>query len=196
MKARITAKRHEFYNTTFNVSFLNYDIAAGIIENTKRIVTADFESVEFMFDAPWEESIVKNREILNIKKPREASYYMYFVIIKSIEAHLGEEVKTLMIIDDRDTVLKKMLTKNIVLVANGRPVEINLTGQRYSNVFSVRINDINREDFITGCQVEIEEIKDELKKYTKRYNELVYTMQSIYNNAHRNSSNIHRINGA
>lgn len=197
MKGRVKLDAHEFYNSVFDIGFLSFEMAAGQEERTGSVVAAQFEDVDFIYDAPWEEKVIKNREILNIKKPREASYYMYFILISAIEEHIKAEIDELQILSERDSLSKNMWVKKIKLAANGIPVVINISGKKYSNEFDVRTVDMERQEFVKECEEEIEKAQNGLRLYTKRINGLMYTIQLIkYDKNSNNKSNTDRMLGA
>lgn len=197
MRAKIIADNHEYSGAEFRISFLSYDMAAGTLPETGGIVAAAIEELEFIYDADWEKKIINNREVLNIKKPREASYFMYSAVIQSIEGHLGEELGELVIIEDKDSSLKNTWMKNITILANGRPVNVNITGKKLSNSFSITAVDMKKDEFLEKCEREVGKLQNGLKKYTKRLNGLVYTIQLIKNdNITENKSKLSRIEGA
>lgn len=179
MKARVIDTKHEFYDCTFEVSYLSYEKAAGRDTKSKDIIAAGFDELEFICDTNWEEEIVRNREILNIKKPKKASYYMYYVLIKSIEAHIKTNIKELLILDENELDSKSVWMKKIVAAANNNPIIINITGKNYSNNFDVRITDGDTKEFIDECRAEIEKLQIGLKRDAKRINGLVDTVKSI-----------------
>lgn len=179
MKARVIETKHEFYDCIFQVAYLSYDNTAGYDVKSKDIIAAGFDEVEFIYDADWEEEIVKNREILNVKKPKKASYYMYFVLIKSIIEHMGLNIDKLSILHDNEYDSKKVWIKRIAASVNGNPININITGQNYSNKFDISITDVKNEIFIKDCMEEIEKLQIGLKKDAKRINGLMNTIKSV-----------------
>lgn len=179
MKARVIQTKHEFYDCTFEVAYLSYENIAGRDLKSGDIIAASFDEVEFKYDANWEENVIRNREILNIKKPKKASFYMYYTIIKSIEEHIGIDIDELLILDDKELNSKKVWIKKIIIAANCNPIAINITGQNYSNKFDIKLTDMNQEEFINECQSEIVKLQIGLKGYAKRINGLVNTIQSI-----------------
>lgn len=191
MRAKVTANNHEYNGEEFKVSFLSFDMAAGTHTGTGDVIAASLEELEFIFDAEWEEKIINNREILNIKKPREASYFMYSAIIQSVEGHLGEALKELVLVEDKDSSLKNTWMKNITILANDRPVNVNITGKKLSNSFSITAIDMKKGEFLEKCEREADKLQNGLKKYIKRLNGLVYTIQLIKNdNITKNKSNL------
>jgi hypothetical protein len=179
LKARVTEPKHEFYGCEFEVAYLSYENTAGKDLKTKDIIAAGFDEVDFIFDANWEEEIVRNREILNIKKPKKASYYMYYALIKSIEGHIGLCIKDLLILDDNELDSKKVWIKKIIAAANNKPLVINITGQNYSNKFDIKLSYMDNQEFIKECGEEIDRLQIGLKKYRKRINGLMNTVKSI-----------------
>lgn len=179
MKARVIESKHEFYGCTFEVAYLSYANAAGYDIKSRDIISAGFEEVEFIYDAHWEKEVVKNREILNIKKPRKASYYMYFILIKSIKEHMGLGINELLILNDNEYDSKKVWIKKIGASVNGNPININITGENYSNKFQIKITDVDNDLFIKDCMEEIERLQIGLKRDAKRINGLVETVKSI-----------------
>lgn len=179
MKARVIETKHEFYNCTFEVAYLSYDNAAGHDLKSKDIIAAGFDEIEFIYDAGWEDKIINNREILNVKKPKKASYYMYFVLMKSIEEHIGTDIDELLILHDNVYDSKKVWIKRIVASVNGNPININITGQNYSNKFDIRITDVDNEIFIEDCMEEIKKLQIGLKKDAKRINGLMNTIELV-----------------
>lgn len=179
MKARVIDAKHEFYGCTFEVAYLSYANAAGYDIKSRNIISAGFEEIEFIYDADWEKEIVKNREILNIKKPRKASYYMYFILIKSIEEHIGMGINELLILKDNEYDSKKVWIKKIGASVNGNPININITGENYSNKFQIKITDVENDLFIKDCIEEIERLQIGLKRDAKRINGLVKAVKSI-----------------
>jgi hypothetical protein len=179
LKARVIEPKHEFYDCIFEVAYLSYENIAGRDSKSGDIIAARFDEVEFKCDANWEESIIRNRDILNIKKPKKASFYMYYAIIKSIEEHIGLSIDELLILDDNELDSKKVWIKKIIAAANSNPIAINITGQNYSNKFDIKLTDMNKEEFIKECQSEIVKLQIGLKGYEKRINGLMNTVQSI-----------------
>lgn len=177
MKAKVIESKHEFYDCIFEVSCLSYENAAGRDIKSMDIVAASFDQLEFMYDANWEEEIIRNREILNIKKPKKASYCMYYALIKSIEAHMGLKIEKLLILDDSELDSKKVWMKKIIAAANNKPIIINITGKNYSNKFDIRITDGDSKEFIEECRMEIERLQIGLKRDAKRINGLVDTIK-------------------
>lgn len=181
MKARVIEASHEFYDCIFEVSCLSYDNAAGRDVKTGDVIAAGFEQLEFIYDGEWEREIVENREILNIKKPRKASYYMYLALVKSLEAHIGDEIRELVILDEKEIDGKKVWMKNIKAAANNSPLTINITGKNYSNKFDIRITEGDRDEFMEECRGEIERLQIGLKRDAKRINGLVDTIKDMKN---------------
>ena len=179
MKARVIQLKHEFYDCIFEVAYLSYENIAGRDSKSGDIIAASFDEVKFKCDTNWEESIIRNRDILNIKKPKKASFYMYYAIIKSIEEHIGLGIDELLILDDNELDSKKVWIKKIIAAANSNPIAINITGQNYSNKFDIKLTDMNKEEFIKECQSEIVKLQIGLKGYEKRINGLMNTVQSI-----------------
>lgn len=173
--------KHGLYNCKFEVGFLSYEMAAGRDTVSGSVVAAEFEDIDFIYDEAWEEKIIKNRNILNINKPKEASYYIYFILISAIEEHIKEDINELQILSDTDNHSKNMWVKRIELSANGSPIRINISGKKYTNSFDVRTTDIDKEEFILDCEEEIKKVQSGLKLYTKRLNGLMYTIQLIKN---------------
>lgn len=179
MKARVIDPKHEFYNCIFEVACLSYENAAGRDIKSRDIIAASFEELEFIYDSKWEEDIIRNREILNIKKPKKASYYMYYVLIKSIEEHIGLDIGKLIVLVDNELDSKKVWIKKVIAAVNDRPVTINITGKNYTNKFDIRIIDEDNEEFIMKCRSEIEKLQIGLKNDAKRINGLADTIKSI-----------------
>jgi hypothetical protein len=179
MKFNIKSDMHEFAGRICDVKFLSHNKVLGLDVVSKNRVEAEFDDVEFIFDASWEEELIRNREILRVTKPEQASYYMYYAILKSIEAHIEDEVKNIVVIKDKDMNTKKVWIKKIEAFANGKPILIDITGKKYSNIFDIKITDLNKEDFMYDCEKELEKLKIGLNDYAKRINGLVYTMQSM-----------------
>ncbi|EYE89024.1 hypothetical protein Q428_04970 [Fervidicella metallireducens AeB] len=179
MKGRIINKNHEYYDSVINVEFLNSELIAGRVSDNGEIVAAEFNEVEFIFEARWEEKLIKNRDILNIRKPKEASYYMYKVLIQSIEEHLGEEIERVSVVSDKNSSSRDVWIKDIRIVVNSRILYISMTGVRYENVFDVRIKDLNKEEFIEECTEKLNEMTNGLSKYIKRINGLKQTIQML-----------------
>jgi hypothetical protein len=179
VKAKVIEKKHEFFGSTFEVAYLAYDKIAGNDLINKDIIAAGLDEVEFIFDAEWEKEIIYNSEVLNIKKPKKASYYMYYAIIKSIIEHTGEAIRDLIILDDNEMDSKKVWIKKIKASANEKPIIINITGQNYNNVFEIKITDMDRDEFIKDCEDEINKLKIGLDLYAKRINGLMYTISSL-----------------
>lgn len=181
MKCKIIEKNHQYFNIVFDVKYLSYNTIAGTSRGLSDIIVARFEEVEFIYDLPWEEEVVKNREILKIKRPNEASYYMYFAIIKALEEHINERIEDMVMVKDGDYASKKVWGKKIKIAVNGKPVLVDITGRRYSNVFDIRITDLDRDEFLEDCAIEVEKLKIGLNNYAKRINGLMYTMNLIKN---------------
>jgi hypothetical protein len=182
MKARVIDQSHEYFDTVFNVKYLSYDRLAGVDTIYGDIVAAGFDEVEFYYDAPWEEEIIKSREILNIKKPKKASYCMYYMIIKAIEEHIGENIRDITVVDTREADMNKVWIKNVYAAVNGYTILINIVGKNNCNCFDIKISNINMEEFINCCETEIIKLKIGLDTYTKRINGLQYTIQSLREN--------------
>jgi hypothetical protein len=104
---------------------------------------------------------------------------MYYAIIKSIEEHTGINIDELLILDDKELNSKKVWIKKIITAANSNPIAINITGQNYSNKFDIKLTDMNKEEFIKECQSEIAKLQIGLKKYEKRIDGLIKTVQSL-----------------
>lgn len=179
MKARVREPKHEFYGCEFEVAYLSYDNTGGRDTKSNDIIVAGFDEVEFIFDAEWEEEIIRNKEILNIKKPKKASYYMYYAIIKSIESHIGLCIKDLLILDDNEIDSKKVWVKKVIAAANNKPIIINITGQNYLNKFDIKLSSMDNQEFTKECKEEIDKLQIGLKRYGKRINGLVNTIKSI-----------------
>lgn len=179
LKAKVIKPDHEFYDCTFEVAYLSYENIAGRDSNSGDIIAANFDEVEIKCDTSWEEIIIGNREILNIKKPGKAPFYMYYAIIKSIEEHMGTSINKLIILDDKEFITKKVWVKKIIVAANENPIAINIVGQNYSSKFNVSLTDMNKEDFIMKCQSEIVKLQIGLDAYEKRINGLINTVQSL-----------------
>lgn len=181
----------------FNISFLSYEMAAGREEGSDNIIAAAIEDIDFIYDSAWEKKIIENREILGIKKPKDASYFMYSAIVQAIEGHIGENIKEFVIIEDKDSVLKKAWMKKITALVNGRAVVINITGKRLSNTFSITASDVEADEMLNICERESNKVQNGLKKYTKRLNGLMYTIQLIKNDKlNRTSTEFDKITGA
>jgi hypothetical protein len=179
LKARVIEPKHEFYDCTFRVAYLSYENTAGKDVRSGDIIAAGIDEVEFICDADWEEEIVNNREILNVMKPKKASHYMYYALIKSIEEHIGLKIESLLILEDNGFDSKKVWIKKITAAANGKPITINITGQNYSNKFDIKLTDMDNQEFINKCQKEIEKLEIGLKMHGKRINGLVSIIKSI-----------------
>jgi hypothetical protein len=176
LKARIVDPEHQLYNEIFNVSFISVDTAAGIDIQTGEIIAASFDDIEFIYELPYEEEIIKHREILSIKKPREASFAMYSVILNCMEEFIGGDIESIVIVNDVDSKSKKVWVKHINAAVNGIPISIDISGKKYDNVFDIKVSDINKDEFIFSCEREICKVQNGLKLYTKRLNGLMYTI--------------------
>lgn len=181
MRAEIIEKQHAFYKSIFNVCFISGDAVAGVKTDSKDVISASINEVSFIYDSPWEEKVMANREILNIKKPKEASYYIYYVLLKSIEEHTGGKIEHIIVVDDVEDISKNIWNKRIKAVISGHPIQIDIAGKKYENTFDIRINDMNKDVLLEECQNEIEKLKIGLDLYTKRLNGLMYTIQSLKN---------------
>lgn len=179
MKAKIIDEKNNSYGKIFEVVHLSFDTAAGYEKGIRVPIYAPLKAIEFIFDYNWEKEIVKHRNILNIIKPKKASYYLYYAILKSLRDHLGEEIIEIDVIKDSDEDVKRAWIKRIEVVCNGRPISVEIVGKNYANVFDIKASDIKIEEFIRECQEEIEELKIGLDLYTKRINGLVYTIKNL-----------------
>lgn len=177
MKARIVNLEHQQYDEVFKVSYICIDTAAGIDVQTGDIIAADFEDVEFIYEFPYEEYIIEHREILYIKKPAEASYEMYYIILKSIEEFLHSSVESIVIVNDIDSKNKKVWIKHVNAAVNGVPVSIDVSGKKYDNVIDIKISDVDKEEFLCSCEKELYKVQNGLRLYTKRLNGLMYTIK-------------------
>jgi hypothetical protein len=181
MKCRVVSENHTHYNVIFDVRFLSYNLVKGLDKNTYNKIDVGFEDVEFICDATWEEELIKCRDVLNITKPEEASYYFYYAVLKSLEAHLGSAIENMVVIRENDLASKKVWIKKVEACVNGRPVVIEVTGKKKSNNFDIQVTDIDKELFKQDCERELEKLKIGLKDYTKRINGLMYTMYMMDN---------------
>lgn len=182
MRAKIINKDNNLYNREIIVCYLRTDKIAGIDIVTKKPVVMPYEDIELKFDNDWEEKVINQRDILEIKKPDEASNYMYYAILNSIEEHIGEEISELIVVEDKDMSSKKKLwIKTIMAFVNGSPIKINMSGQRYSNVYDIRISSVDKDEFVDYCQTESNKLENGLLMYTKRLNGLMYTIDSLKN---------------
>lgn len=179
MKGRIINRNHEYYGSVINVEFLNNELIAGRITDKDEIIAAEFQEIEFIFEAVWEEKLIKNRDLLNIRKPKEASYYMYKVLIQSIEEHLDEEIETISVVSDKNSLSRDVWIKDIRIVVNTRVLYISMTGVRYENIFDVRVKDLDKEEFIEECTEKLNQMTNGLSKYIKRINGLKKTIHML-----------------
>jgi hypothetical protein len=182
MKCRVVSENHAHFNVIFDVRFLSYNLIRGLDKNTLNKIDVGFEDVEFIFDAGWEEELVKCRDMFSIKKPDEASYYFYYAVLKSLEAHVGGGIENMTVIKEHDLASKRVWIKKAEALVNGRPVIIEITGKKKCNTFDINITDIDKEDFIHDCEKELEKLKIGLQDYAKRINGLMYTMQQMEDN--------------
>lgn len=181
MRARVIDPKHEYYDCSFIVSYLSYNNIAGRGRDSRDIIAATFDEVEFLFDNGWEEEIVNSREILNIKKPKKASYYMYYAILKSIEAYVGSQDLDLFILEETEIASKKVWTKKIIAYAGFHPIQIDVTGQNFINRFDIKVADMDSKDFICECRREKEKLEIGLKDQAKRINGLNYIIENVNN---------------
>ena len=179
MLAKVVNKKNEYCGRTYNVSYLSNNTAAGYDIASRDAVLANLNDIEVTCEEEWERSILDNKEILQIKKPYGASYFMYYALLNALLLHFKGPVKNFLIIQDEDNYKTGIWTKEIKAVINGRPVLINISGSKYKNVFDIYINDINKKEFEEECKREIEKVKNGLKLYTKRLNGLMYTIQLL-----------------
>lgn len=182
MKCRVVSENHTHYNVLFDVRFLSYNLVRGIDKSTLNRIDVGFEDVEFIFDAGWEEELVKCRDIFSIKKPSEASYYFYYAVLKSLEAHVGGAIENMTVIKENDLASKRVWIKKAEAFVNGKPVIIEVTGKKKCNNFDINITDIDKEDFIHDCEKELEKLKIGLQEHTKRINGLMDTIHQMKDN--------------
>jgi hypothetical protein len=179
MKCRVISENHTHFNVIFDVRFLSYNLVRVLDKTTNNKLDIGFEDVEFLCDAAWEEELIKYRDVFNIKKPEEASYYFYYAVLKSLEAHVGSNIENMVVINDNDLASKRVWIKKAEALVNGRPVIIEVTGKKKCNNFDIQITDIDKEDFLRDCEKELEKLKIGLQDYTKRINGLMYTMHQV-----------------
>lgn len=178
MKAKIIYKNHPNYNCIINVFHISLDGVTGKLSQGERIM-APFNKVQLIYDAKWEEKIMMHKDILGIKRPPKAPLYMYYVIIEAIEKHIGGRIENITILREVDNEFKKVWNKRIYGAVNGQPLGIEIGANNYSNMFDIKIRDIDEDVFIENCRDEIDKLKIGLELYTKRINGLMYTMKKM-----------------
>jgi hypothetical protein len=189
MLAKVVNKKNEYCGRTYSVSYLSYNTAAGYDVKSRDAVLANLNDIEVICEEEWEKSIMDNKEILQIKKPCEASYYMYYALLNALLEHFKCPVKSFLIVQDEGKKMAGIWIKEIKALINGRPVCINISGKKYKNIFDIYINDIDRKEFEKECKREIQKVKNGLKLYTKRLNGLMYTIQLLNSKKDLNLTN-------
>lgn len=154
--------------TLFDVVFLTDDdiFAVNKNKNEKRIFK--YDEVQFHFDADWEMELINNREILSIKKPRCASFFMYYAVLESIKGHLNEDIYRIVILDELDRNHKRGFVKEIKMFVNNRGIKVLMSGIAYKNIYDIRIVDLKSNILKESLDIEFEITKQRIERDKKR----------------------------
>ncbi|WP_057979381.1 hypothetical protein [Caloramator mitchellensis] len=169
--------------TLYDVLFLTDEeiYAVNKKNNLKRVF--EYSQVKFTFDAEWEEELIKNREILAIKKPRCASFYMHYAILMAIKEHIKEhikeEIKSIAIIEDGDGTFKKGFLKDIKCIVNLRGIRINISGNAYKNIFDIKISDLDDKNMLESISYEYKRVKQKIENESRKLMKLDYILKNI-----------------
>ena len=173
---KVSLKRRK---TLFDVLFLTDEEIYAINKNNDQKKVFKYSEVEFHFDDEWEEEIVKHREILAIKKPRCASFYMHYAILTAIKEHIEEDIIGLSIIEEDDGTFNKGFLKNIKCVVNLKGLGVYVSGNAYKNIFDIKIVDLDEENIIESLSFEYQRVKQKIENESRKLLKLDYILKNI-----------------
>lgn len=154
--------------TLFDVLFLTEEEIYAINKKNNQKKVFKYSEVKFNFDAEWEEELIKHREILAIKKPRCASFYMHYAILIAIKEHINEEIKSIAIIEDGDGTFKKGFLKDIKCIVNLRGININVSGNAYKNIFDIKVADLDPKVVLDSISYEYHKVKQKIENESRK----------------------------
>lgn len=170
MKAKVVNRSSGYYNVVIDVKMIDYNYVYGLLPGGYSKVKLPFEDMEFMFDEEWEKDALRHRDLLNIPLPRTSSVKLYAAINTALEGGFEEGLKSVVVIRDYcEKVRKKIWYKTTELVINGAyPVIMKIVGHDYSDLYEIKIEEIDKETFISNCNDSVSKLKELLDKNMKK----------------------------
>lgn len=150
----------------FNVIAISYDLVGAKKDNEKLVFK--FDEVEFIYDNEFEELIIRNKEILKIKKPKGLSSRFYQVILEALNQFKGiKAIDNLEVIHEEHEIKKSITLVKLKMVVNNVPVQVDMVRSKTNQMYDIKITEIEAEDFINDCSERIQGINKTIDGYLK-----------------------------
>lgn len=175
MKVQIINQNHQYFGYIIEPVKMNFENVLIEIDGQKQLV--DREDTKIIAENEYEETIKRCEDLLKIKLDRGISIVLYTALCECIEKELSARLKSIDVIrDDYKLLSKGRWKKDIIILANAhKPLEINISGEKFNNKYTIKITQIEDEQFLLNSEQEIEildkqiQILKEKKEIYERY---------------------------
>lgn len=170
MKAKVINGLSDYSGVIIDVRLLDYNYVLGMLPGGYTKVKLPFEDVEFIYEYEWEKNIVKHRDLLKISLPDTVSIKFYGALCSVVEEHFGSTIRDVLIIGDSNEKARKgYWYKRLEIIINGSyPVSISASGGDYTNLYNIRAEDVNIDNYVDGCKDGINILKEKIKRDVKQ----------------------------
>jgi hypothetical protein len=191
MKAKNVNRRSGYYDIEIEVRMMDYNYVYGLLPGGYSKVKLPFENMEFTFKEEWEKDAVKYRDLLSIPLPRTSSLKLYAAISSALEGSFGKELQKVVIMRDYcEKVRKNIWYKTTELVINGiNPVIMKIVGHDYSDLYDIKIQEIDKDNFISNCEDNVSKLKELLDKNRKKIELYEQVMTNLHSNGKESVAN-------
>lgn len=155
------------YGNEFKVRRMNFDQIVVNYPSRIGLKIFSFNDVECKSENEIDDFLINNRQFLKIKIKRGISVVFYNALKASVENEIGEDVKTLMILEDEYKVNKRGIWEKelIILVNKIFPLEIISSGKNFKkDSYNIIISKIENENFLDVCRQEIDNLNKEIEQ--------------------------------
>ncbi|NLK94966.1 MAG: hypothetical protein GX275_07215 [Clostridiales bacterium] len=179
MKAKVIIN-NEDYEKEFKVRKMNFNEV--VINYNKDIKKYLYSHIELISEGEIDDFLINNKTFLQIKLNRGISVFFYKALKVSLEEELREEIKELIIIQDKYNLNGRGIwQKDIVCGVNNKfPIKIMANGRNFKRQgYSISINRLEKNEFISSLKKEIDVLERVIKIKEKTIRTYMEFIQSI-----------------
>lgn len=172
------------YGNEFKVRRMNFDQIVVNYPSRIGLKSFSFDDVECRSENEIDDFLINNRQFLKIKIRRGISVIFYNALKDSVENELGEEVKTLNVLEDEYKVNKRGIWEKelIILVNKIFPLEIISSGKNFKkDSYNIIISKIEKENFLEVCRQEIDNLNKEIEQKNMMLSGIIEAIANVKN---------------
>lgn len=162
----------------YNVIYINESMIGGYnTEHNMKVLKQ--KDVEILCEKPYEKELIETPCIFNIKKFPNASYEMHSIILNTLEDILNDEVHTLKVIEDTNTIKKNFILKTVIGIANGKAIRIDYSVGKFEELCDIKITCMGDKELKEICRKKIQLLKCNIEEQNKEIDNLMKAIDSL-----------------